>query len=77
MQVLWLLDTKGIPIHFCKSGENFVTFHHRIFSTVVFKTKTTRQEKDVKLHITLTKLYILYLLTVILTQSWMSSESRF
>ena len=67
MQVLWLLDIKGIPIHCSKSRKNFVTFHYRIFSTVVFKTKTTRQKKGVKLLITLTKLCILYLLTLILT----------
>ena len=67
MQVLWLLDMKGIPIHCSKSRKNFVTFHYRIFSTVVFKTKTTRQKKGVKLLITLTKLCILYLLTLILT----------
>ena len=69
MQVIWLLDMKGIPIHCSKSRENFVTFHYRIFSTAVFNTKTTRQKKGVKLHRTLTKLYILYLLTLILTLS--------
>ena len=69
MQVLWLLDMKGTPIHCSKSRQNFVTFHYRIFSTVVFKTKITRQKKGVKLHITLTKLYILNLLTLILTLS--------
>ena len=69
MQVLWLLDMKGIPIHCSKSRGHFVTFHYRIFSTVGFKTKATRQKKGVKLHITLTKLYILYLLTPILTLS--------
>ena len=58
MQGLWLLDMKGMP-----------TFHYRIFSTVVFKTKTRRQKKCVKVHTTLTKLYILYLLTLILTLS--------
>ena len=58
MQGLWLLDMKGMP-----------TFHYRIFSTVVFKTKTRRQKKGVKVHTTLTKLYILYLLTLILTLS--------
>ena len=69
MQVLWLLDMKGIPIYCSKSRENFLTFCYRIFSTVVFKTKATRQKKAVKLHITLTKLYILCLLTLILTLS--------
>ena len=69
MQLLWLLDMKGIPIHCSKSRENFVTVHYRIFSTVVFKTKTTRQEKGVKLHVTLTKLYILCLLTLVPTLS--------
>ena len=57
---------KGIPIHCSKSRENFVTFHYRIFSTLVFQTKKARQKKGVKLHITVTKLYILYLLTLIL-----------
>ena len=66
MQGLWLLDMKGMPIHCSKSCQNFVTFHYRIFSTVVFKTKRTRQKKGVKLHIMLAKLYILYLLTLIL-----------
>ena len=69
MQVLWLLDMKGIPIYCSKSCENLLTFRYRIFSTVVFKTKATRQKKAVKLHITLTKLYILCLLTLILTLS--------
>ena len=69
MQVLWLLDMKGTPIHCSKSRQNFVTFHYRIFSTVVFKTKITRQKKGIKLHIMLTKLYILNLLTLILTLS--------
>ena len=67
MQVLWLLDMKGMPIYCSKSRKKFVTFHYRIFSTVVFKTKTTRQKKGVKVLITLTKLCILYLLTLILT----------
>ena len=67
MQVLWLLDMKGIPIHCSKSRKNFVTFHYKIYSTVAFKTKTTRQKKGVKLLITLTKLCILYLLKLILT----------
>ena len=69
MQGLWLVDMKGMSIHCSKSRQNFVTFHYRIFSTVVFKTKITRQKKGVKLHITLTKLYILNLLTLILTLS--------
>ena len=72
MQVLWLLDMKGIPIHCSKSSENFAIFHYRIFSTTVLKTKTTCQNKGGKLHITLKKLYILYLLyllTLILTLS--------
>ena len=69
MQVLWLLVIKGMPIHRSKSQQNFVTFHYKIFSTVVFKTKTTRRKKGVKFHITLTKLYILYLLTLILALS--------
>ena len=69
MQVLMVARYEGIPMHCSKSHENFVTFHYRIFSTVVFQTKTTRQKKGVKLHITLTKLYILYLLTLILTLS--------
>ena len=64
MQVLWLLDMKGIPIHCSKSRKKFVTFHYRIFSTVVFKTKTTLQKKGVKLLIKLTKLCILYLLKI-------------
>ena len=67
MQVLWLLDMKGIPIYYSKSRKKFVPFHYRIFSTVVFKTKITRQKKGVKLLITLTKLCTLYLLTLILT----------
>ena len=56
-------------MHCGKSRENLGTFHYRIFSTAVFQTKTTRQKKGVKLHITLAKLYISYLLTLILTLS--------
>ena len=60
---------KGIPTHCSKSRENFVTFHYRILSTAVFETKTTRQEKGVKLHVTLTKLYIMFANTGVLTLS--------
>ena len=78
MQVLWLLDMKGIPIYYSKSRENFLTFCYRIFSTVVFKTKATRQKKSRKASYNADEApYIMFANTDSDSEFWMSSECRF